>query len=283
VRQDAWFALFLLVVGASTVSSQDAVEIKIHTRKVGDRVKVTEEEKTEIKMRIIVGENEAPRVEKKGCSLEYVEEVLEVAKGKETPTKLKRIYETAATSKDGKTTALSIQGKSVLIEKSGEKYTFAIDGKAVEGEAREILNREFNEPRGLITPNKPVKPGETWKLDANQFGLNLGKRDSFQLDTTKLESVGKLVKAYQTDGKQFGVFEAKLSAPITALDSQNDLKVKEGRLTATMTIDTCIDGTSPQVKSTGMVALTFRNPNQGFDVFVEVRGTTVRTTEVVKK
>src|SRR5689334_7951316 len=109
----------LLVASAA---GQDAIELKRALPKVGERVKVTVEEKNETKTTVNIKGMEQAKNEVKTKSLVYVDEVLEVADGAKKPSKLKRTYEKAVTGSDGTNTTLSLEGKTVVVEKKGDKY-----------------------------------------------------------------------------------------------------------------------------------------------------------------
>jgi hypothetical protein len=99
-------------------------------------------------------------------------------------------------------------------------------------------------------------------------------------DQDKMEATGKLLKAYKVGGKQFGVMELTIGAPITGLGA---IKVTEGKLSATMAGDGCIDGTSPEGKSTMTMKLTFNGGGKGFEAKGEISAKESRTTVVLPK
>src|SRR5205809_750746 len=89
------------------------------------------------------------------------------------------------------------RGKVTAVEKKGDKYGFTVDGKAVEGDALNVLEAEFNkpstkeDPRELMLPKGAVKPGDGWKLNTDALGKELGDNKDLQLDTAKLTGAGK--------------------------------------------------------------------------------------------
>jgi hypothetical protein len=276
----------LLVASAA---GQDAIEIKVAHPKAGERVKVTVEEKSETKSVVNVKGMEQAKNEVKTKSLVYVDEVIEVAAGAKKPTKLKRTYEKAVAGTDGKKTTLSVEGKTVLVEKKGDKYAFTADGKAVEGDALKMLEGEFiksggkDDPRDLMFPKGAVKPGDSWKLDTDVLGKELGDNKDLQLDTTKLTGAGKLVKAYKQDGRQFGVIEVKIGVPVTGLGPKVPIKLKEGTMSITFTGEGVIDGSVPQGKSVGVVKIKVSGGGEGFDLDIESTNTETRTLEPLPK
>jgi hypothetical protein len=271
---------------AASAAGQDAIEIKIASPKAGDRVKVTVEEKADSAFTVSAKGMEQAKSESKTKSLVYVDEVIDAAAGAKKPTKAKRTYEKAVVGANGKGTTLPVEGKTVLIEKTGDKYAFTVDGKAVEGEALRLLEGEFNkadknDARDLMLPNKAVKPGDTWKIDGDALVKAMG--DDLKLDRAKATATGKLVKAYKQDGKQFGVIELTITSPITDLGPKAPVKVKDGSLSVTLTGDGVIDGSSPRGKSTAVTKVKVTGGGTGFDLTLEVTATEKRTTEPLPK
>ncbi len=279
-------AALAALLGASA-AGQDAVEIKIAYPKTGDRVKVTVEEKGETKIVATVMGMEQVKNEVKTKSLVYTDEVIENPANAKRPTKVKRSYEKAVTGGDGKAASLPLEGKTVLIEKKGEKYTFTADGKAVEGDSLKLLDGEFNKPdksdsRELMFPGKPVKAGDTWKIDPTKLAKELADKD-FTLDAAKLAAEGKLVKAYKQDGKQFGVIELKVEAPITSLGAKSPLKLKDGKLSVAINGDGVIDGSSSQGKMQSIMKFAVSGSGDGFEMKVDATVTENRTVEPLPK
>jgi hypothetical protein len=278
----------VVVVLATSVAGQEAVEVKFDKPRVGERLRVTVSEMRTTK-RVVTGkgkdQNTTDTVEKE---LVYGDEILAVMEGAYKPTKLKRTFEKAVVTVNGKKIALPLEDNTVLIEKKGERYVFTIDGKAVEGDSAQLLEGEFNRPgkenpRDLFLPNKPVKPGETWALDADKIARSM-RDQNLKVDKAKIEATGKLVRAYKVGSAQFGVLEITFSAPITDLVGPAKEKIKEGSMSVSVTGDGCIDGTSPQGKSTVTTKLRLSATGDDFDLLkVEASSTESRTTTPVKK
>lgn len=281
------FACVFASLLTATAVGQDAVEIKIDKPKVGDRVKHSREEKNDTNFTVVIGGNEMGKEEKKTKSLVYIEEVLAVPAGADRASKLTRTYEKARTSSDGEKTTLGIEGHTVLIEKKGDKFVFTVDGKEVEAESRKLLDAEFNKPEGedtrdLFFPKKAVKPGESWKIDTKSLTKGLSGKD-LELDEKKLEANGKLVKAYKMGDKQFGMLEITVSAPVTGLGPKAPIKVKSGSMDVKMTGDGCIDGTSPEGKSTMVMKLKIEGSGEGFELKGDVSVTETRISTLAPK
>ena len=138
-------------------------------------------------------------------SLVYVDEIIENPKNAKRATKLNRTYEKAVQTNDGNSKKLSVEGKTVLIEKKGEKYTFTVGGKPVAEDVRRMLSDEFDRTEGkdvrdIMFPRMAVKPGESWKIDGDEMAKAIGdKGPIFARD--KVTATGTLVKTYKT-GRQ---------------------------------------------------------------------------------
>ncbi len=115
------------------------------------------------------------------------------------------------------------------------------------------MTKEFDKPESemdfekLMLPSKPIKVGETWKVDVGPLVKEIMKEAPFNFDQAKCTVTGKLTKAYQKDGKTFGAIEFKLDLPILSFgEAPKMLAFKEGaKMSMTMNLDVCIDGTSP--------------------------------------
>ena len=103
------------------------------------------------------------------------------------------------------------------------------------------MNKLVSDP---FLPRKAVKVDETWKLDVTQLARDFTKDGKIETDETKAKGSGKLLKVYQKDGKQFGVFELTVEVPVTALiNDGNKTPTKEGKITIKLERDGPIDGT----------------------------------------
>ena len=229
-----------------------------------------------------------PRTRSRSKSLVYIDEIIENPKNAKRPTKLKRTFEKAvvAQGRDSKLN-LPVEGKTVLIEKKGEKYSFTVDGKGVTGDALRILDDEFNRPgrgdvRDIMFPKKPVKPGESWKIDPEELIKAIGEQGP-TFDKDKVTATGTLVKAYKKDGQQFGVIEFSFEAPLTGLGAKNPVTVKEGKMIMKLSGDGCIDGTVATGKSTTKMSLDLTGSTMGVDLKVAVENTEDRTVEALPK
>jgi len=281
------FGFFLIGLFGLTARAQDAVPIKIAHPKAGDRAKITIDETMTSKSVYTVQGMAQKKDEVTTKSFIYIDEVLENPKNTKRASKLKRTYEKAAIGKDGKAQALSVEGKTVLIEKMGNKYSFTVDGKAVGADALPRLQEEFDKPNGkdvrdIMFPSKAVKPGESWKIDAADLIKAIGESGPV-FDKDKLTATGTLVKAYKKDGKQFGVIEFHLETPVTGFGVKNPLTLSEGKMTLKLTGDGCIDGSAATGKATTKMSMSFSGSVMNIDVKAAIESTENRTTELLPK
>jgi hypothetical protein len=279
-------SIALALVGL-TVRGQEAVGIKLAYPEAGQRVKTTIDERANQMTGFTVAGTPQSMEDVKGKALVYTDEVIENPKNEARATKLKRTFEKALITTNGKTSALGVEGKTILIEKVGDKYKFTVDGKPLPADSEKLLNDEFNkgdqkDPRQVMLPQKPVKPGDTWKVDVADLMKMMGPEGP-QLDKDKTTASGKLVKTYQQDGKQFGVLEFTVDAPITGLGPKGGFVVKDGKMIVTMTADGCIDGTSPSGKTVSGIKFNVAGVTNGIDVKVEVDLRETRTMELLTK
>jgi hypothetical protein len=275
---------FAVAVLAATAAGQEAVTFKEHTAKVGERTRVTEDVTNTTTTTFAAGGKQVKKVEAKGRSTVYVNEVLEMPASGRRPTKVRRTYEKAVDIADGKPTRRATEGKTVLIEKAGDKYTFAVGGGGELGKDAEELEKEFNkkdekDSRKDLIPDRPLKPGETWTISKERIVKEL-EGQPLQLDKENVSGGGKLVRAYQKDGRQFGVIEITLALPVTGLGANNPVAVKTGsKLTITLTGDGCLDGSVPAGTTVTRTVFTLEGSVMGTDLQVKSEGTETQKIE----
>jgi hypothetical protein len=255
--------VFGLVAGPAWGQGDDkAYTIKIKRSAQGSTARVQDDEQTTQTVKVTDLNNNLlkEQVEKKAKDYVYVETTLE-RQGKQKATKLKRKYEKAVVTRDGKTTTLPYQGKTVLIEKKGGKYEFRVEGdEELTGAAAEELNKEFNKKgklndemlEKLLLPGKAVKVGETWKVDAGQIEKALGEGAEMEFTPGKTKATGKLLKAYKKDGRQYGVIRLHLRlAPKSVTGDGIKVALQPNSyVTIEVTMDGCIDGSSTNYTAT---------------------------------
>ncbi len=165
--------------------------------------------------------------------------------------KVKRQYEHADRIVKGERRTLPYQGKTLLIEKKGGKFQFQIENdEEIVGKEAEELNEEFNKGGfhkliPLLLPRKAVKVDDTWKVDTAFLAKEFGKDGKVEIDAAKSTGTGKLLKAYQKNGKQCGVYEVTMTFPVTQFttDSGDKGPTKDSKFSLKLTVDGPIDGT----------------------------------------
>jgi hypothetical protein len=244
-----------LVLGLAP--AEDTHTIKVKKSAKGDVVKVEDQEDGDSNMVLTVGGKEVPNQKgpgKIGKNEVYVETILEKPEKAEKATSLKRKYEKARFTKEGKEGTRVYEGKIVLIEKKGDKYQFQIeDGKELTGKDAEALDKEFNKKEGvsddelekLILPGKPIKVGDTWKIDADKLFKTMVREAGLGGEGSKAS--GKLLEVHEKGGRKFGKMDIELESPITKFGDDPKVKfaIADGaKLKMVFHLDACIDGTS---------------------------------------
>jgi hypothetical protein len=239
---------------AGPVCGQDGQTYTIKVKEQADRARVHKSDawRNQFKLAGSEGNVLKEQDEKKGNEEDYTEEVLE-RKGKKR-LRLKRQYAKARVVDGAETRILPYEGKMVLIEKKGDRYTFRLEGdEELTGKDASQLESEFNRKKDrpsneefekLILPGKAVKVGETWKLDKALLAKLLPSDKEVTVDTQKSKAVGKLTKVYRKDGRQFGVIDVQvhLFPKAISADGKEITLTPTSKVTVTMKMDVCIDG-----------------------------------------
>jgi hypothetical protein len=284
--------LTLAAVLATTVPAQAQLyDIKIRKSAQGDVMLMektgTEENKT------ILQDNTGKDVmdlsqPKKTHHYVFTETVVAKAAGADKATKLTRKYTKAESSEGGKDGTLPYQGKTVLIEKKGEKYEFRIEGGGeLTGKDAEALDKEFNgKDKGgpdfekMILPNKKVAVGESWKIDTEPLLKEMAKSGELVPDPTKFTMSAKLTKAYTKDGRQFGVIRLEWNMGMKGVGGGGKsipVDPAKNKMTVTADLDICIDGSASVGTMTASMAIDmmFPIPDQPLRAIATIRGTSV--------
>jgi len=270
--------------GDSETASGPAYTIKLCDERQGEKVAVVE-----IKKKTFTSIASGPKGKKNESKTdieryEYTETVADMPAGAGRATSVTRAYKVAEKSENGgPPKSLSYAGKTLVIEKKGGSYTFTANGKNLPAdEARGF--RDTYESRGRdekvknedMLPKKAVQVHEKWTIEPDvmrKFATDF----AFPIDLDKSKGTGRLTKAYTKDDHQWGVIEVKLDLAIVEKGT-NGLS---GYLTATMTFDTAIDGSSAdgvvKMKMTGRLS---GKPGPGVDleITVDFDDTKTRTT-----
>ena len=254
--------VFGLVAGPAWGQGDDkAYMIKIKKSAKGSTERVAKAEQSTQTIRVTDNNNLLhEKDEKKAKEFVYVETILE-RPGAQKATKLKRKYEKAVKTRDGKATTLPYQGKTVLIEKKGDRYEFRVEGdEELTGDAAEELTKEFNKKgevdeatlEKLLLPAKAVKVGESWDIDAKRVEKAFGESAELEVAPGKTKATGKLVRAYQKGGRQYGVISLHLRLALKSVGQDGSKLVLQpnSHLAFEVRVDGCIDGSSTNHTST---------------------------------
>jgi hypothetical protein len=255
MQRNLWVVLVVgLLWSPAGVRADETYTIKVKQGAKGDRalLESQETEQSHVKVLDATGNAVEDKEEKKVTVLKYRQTILEMPDAKKRPTRLRRQYDKAQLTTDGKAQTLAYEGKTVLIEKKGDKYHFQIEGgDELTGKDAELLDKEFNKEKDdkselekVLLPKKAVRVNETWKIDPEGLkALSKGEGDEIPVDLDKAVGTGKLVRAYQKDGRQFGVIEFRMDLPLKGTIGKEKLTVAAGtKMTMQIKLDGCIDG-----------------------------------------
>lgn len=276
--------LAVLVGGAS---GQDAVTFKEYAYKVGDRTRTTKtEDNTTVTTVAAPGKEQAKKSVKKKKTLVYVTEVVDVGPDATKPAVRRRTYETAVEEMDGVETKLLLHGKTVTVERRGEKYTFTADGVALDAAAAKELESEFTKKGGVgdgkLFPKTAVKPGDSWDL-TETFVQELGSPDSpFAIAPKGAVVTGKLLSTTKKGPTTFGDIEVTADLPLAELRGKQPLKLNTGsRWKTAMKGTGALDGTVPEGNSTATMKIVLDAAEMGVSVRFDIDVKTTNRTERV--
>ncbi|QDU23367.1 hypothetical protein [Urbifossiella limnaea] len=271
----AFGAVGLVAVLVGGAAGQEAVTFKQYPYKVGDKTRTTKTEDTTGGTTINAMGKEQKTKEKKKKTLVYVTEVLEVGADAGKPAKLKRTYEKAVEERNGVETTLSLDGKTVTIERKEEKYTFTADGAALDAAATAELDREFTKKGNLgdnLFPEKGVKPGDSWDL-TEKFLKEMDTPDNpFVIAPKGAAVTGKLLSTTKKGPTTFGDLEVTADLPLTDLRGKLPLKLNPGSgWKIAMKGTGCLDGTSPEGNSTATMTIALEGATMGVGVKIDTQ------------
>jgi hypothetical protein len=287
----AFLAFGMAVLTAQTPKGEDGITLKLKKLTKGDTTYAEITETNTVKTVIKNGKEVIQQENAKVIdTMKFVEEILDRQEGKK-PSKLKRAYQTASRNFAGKDKPLEYQNKTLLIERKKEGYEFLVEGgKPLTGEQAELLLKEFSKPdedrpfERLFFPAKPVKTGETWKVDLEPIAKELAADSGFTFNVAKATGTGKIVKISEKFGKNYAELEIDVALPLTGIGTQ--VAFAEG---ATFNLkfkyDGCIDGTITdgvatleiKIKADGTIK------ENGFTVAMDIEGQIVDKRMPVKK
>lgn len=245
-----WIGVLAMTLLPLAASAQEYA-IKLAKTGPGDQFQVKTDNAFDVEFKLLDAGGLAVMEKKEVKSHQFIfrETGVERGPGGGDLVKLKRTYKKAQRTKDDDRRALIFQGETVNIEKKGDAFRFQIDGgEAIEGDEAKELHEEFNKGAvgrlfELFLPKKTVKLNESWTFDVGLLVKEFTKDEKIEIDAAKSTGAGKLVKAYQKDGQQYGVLELTITMPVTALiNDGNKTPTKQGKLVIKLEQDTRIDG-----------------------------------------
>jgi hypothetical protein len=295
--------LLSLVLGLAPVADTHTIKIKKSAQGDVTKVEDSEESTNTVVATDAAGTKLVDTKEKTSKTVIYQETILEKKEGAERATSLKRAYDKARNvPKDGKEETRVYEGKTVLIDKKGDKYQFMIEGgKEITGKEAEDLDKSFNkkgpsdeEIEKYVLPGKAVKVGESWKIEADKMLKELMKDEKetiMAFDGAKTEGSGKLLEVYEKNGHKFGKMTFTISGTLKEFSAGGmKFKVKDGsKMDMDVHFDVCIDDAegSGVMKMETKITLNADLPTpDGKEVSMVVNGKTISTrkmTDMPKK
>jgi hypothetical protein len=275
MRRILSLAALAALLTAPVQAGEEKYTIKVKKATKGQVEQVSKDEQSKEQIKISDNNNNVLKEmdEMKGHAYVYKQTTLEV-KGDEKPTKLKRKYDKARSMSGGEMHKLAYEGKTVLIEKKGEKYTFKVEGgEELTGDDAKELDKEFNkkgelnesELEKLVLPPGPVKLNESWKVDPKVIAKLLQEEAMLKLNLEKTKATGKLTKVYRKDRRQFGVIVIHMTIVPDSMtkDGMTFAFTPTSKMVLEMTMDGCIDGSSSSghLTFTGDAAITALLPD----------------------
>jgi hypothetical protein len=271
----SYVTVVVLIVKVGAALPGGKYDIKLKDPVEGESELVETSEVEEMKSTVVdqdgkVLKDTGPRETQKKFA--YRETLLERGdKGK--AFRMTRVYSTAEVSGGVVTTILPYQGKTVLIEGNGGKYTFRIEGGGeLTGKDAELLDKEFNgkkrdEPVAgqLFLPARPIAVGEVWEIDTAAL-LKRVKLPRHTPDASKAQASGKLLSASKKSGRQYGVIRVDIVLPLKTFKGlDREVEFSAGaKMTLGSTLEGCIDGSAVDFTITNTITLdgSFPLPNQ---------------------
>ena len=281
-------ALAVVAVLAPGAVGQEAVEIKLPRPAAGDRVRVVvDSNQTAIQTDRVFGkENE--KTTRKVFKATFVDQYVTPLDAEGTREKLVRVYEKYEASLDGKTQPAPPLNTPITIEKKDGKYSYTVDGKALSDAVVAVLESEFARKQGMrgdnVAPEKPVKPGDVWKLDPVEVFRGYGGEGRVPLLLEKGTMTAKLLKAEKRDGRVFGSIEFVAQLPVKEFGADKGYKLKPGTvLNYSETVESALDGAPAPGKRVEAVSSKIQLDAEQATVIYAVETRTAVTTEPLSK
>jgi hypothetical protein len=217
------FSLLIVFSFAVACSADDSFTIKLKLNPdVGKTVTYRSVSKDTGSMKFFDAEDKLlNETKKEGDDVVYHTTILERDKDGKA-TRYLRTYERSIEKENGKTTTLSHQGRTVLIEKVDGKFRVGLVGEPPldPKDAQKLIKRanRKTDSDGMIralAAGKPVKVGDSWPIPIKAVVDSL---EEMIADHAKSTATAKLVKVYMKDKSQFGTFETVLKLVVTGME-----------------------------------------------------------------
>jgi hypothetical protein len=250
IRRLFLFLSLAALFGAYPVAApaQPSYAIKLKEIGKGESVQVERNFSETNETQIESAKGAQKQVDKKLQDFSFKETVLEKT-GQDRPTRFQRAYDKAEITVNDKTQRLSVQGKTVVIEKVDGKYRFQIPEGKDTAESARVLTEEFGKDesvdlRRLFLPGRAVRVKDTWKLELAPLIKELSR--SLIVDADKAAGTGKLLEVRKDkSGRLFGKLEFQVELPLKELVTAKGEKVPlqaGAKMSVDLTLDACIDG-----------------------------------------
>jgi hypothetical protein len=256
------FAICLAVVALTGAARAQTVTIRLKTAEAGKSTVVHSTESGVSTNQLIDAAGKVMNDEKEESGAEriYTETVLE--KDPKGRTKWKQAYTKATRTENGKTTACSFEGKTIVFERKDDKVVAVVEGdaKIAPKDLEEFQQRDTtSDEDGLdaLLPKKAVKVGEKWGVDPRQIEKALGSGGGPQpVKFEKSSGEGVLTKTYEKNGKQYGIIEVTMKLPLKEIPnvSFDTPPVMEQKVS----FDMVIDGSSTAGTITTVTKMTMK-------------------------
>jgi hypothetical protein len=206
-------------------------------------------------------------------------------------TKYKIVHDRATEMKDGKEIVHSYQGRTVVFELRGSKFRLGVVGKPpfISEDVQKLLEKANDDTNHntafarALTPDKPIRIGETWKPNAREL-LDEIASGGFNLGEAAVEA--KLVKTSMKGKSLFGVFDFRLKVPVTGMFKQTIVFDPPGEVDIQVTVTAAIDGSSTEWTEEGIIHLKGKGrlkegEKKGvMEVDLQIKGRDERSAEV---
>jgi len=262
-------AVVALFFAGGISQAQDTYTIKLKQAAKGDNFNVKASESNKQVTDVMDGKGQSLKESTESETKKYVYTALitEKAPGQAKADAFRRTYDKAVITKDGQTRTSSLEGKTVVFTKKGDKFEYRFeDGKELTPEQIADLDDDPGKGGSEVSdtdfmPKKAVKLNETWSVDPKVIAQK-DPETSMIFDMDKAKITGKLVRVHKKGDTQFGVIELEVNLPVKTGFEKDGFKVQSGKMLMNVTFDVCIDGTSLAGTRKGTIAMDIRSAGQ---------------------